>query len=206
MSRATRAASTPLIRTTPIPPRPGGVAIATMVSSVLNDNLTFGYGPVTRAVLSPRRDDDRLQKRVADALRRHRRIFGDRQVDETPRVRIERTHFLRAGRLRLLHHETRHLAQFRILALPVIEAVHDERTVVVQVSPKRGVDDLLQRVQRFAPTTEQVLTAFAGQFDPDAVRLVNHRHFERQPHSLHGAAHEVANAVVQLHTYLRSFD
>jgi len=38
MSRATRAASTPLIRTTPIPPRPGGVAIATMVSSVLNDN------------------------------------------------------------------------------------------------------------------------------------------------------------------------
>jgi len=30
------AASGPLIRTTPIPPRPGGVAIATMVSSVEN--------------------------------------------------------------------------------------------------------------------------------------------------------------------------
>jgi hypothetical protein len=30
------AASGPLSRTTPIPPRPGGVAIATMVSSVEN--------------------------------------------------------------------------------------------------------------------------------------------------------------------------
>jgi hypothetical protein len=39
---ATRAAVAPLIRTTPIPPRPGGVAIATMVSEGENMLLVEG--------------------------------------------------------------------------------------------------------------------------------------------------------------------
>lgn len=39
-SRAIRSASGPLTRTTPIPPRPGGVAIATIVSDVENSYFT----------------------------------------------------------------------------------------------------------------------------------------------------------------------
>ena len=45
--RAIAAASGPLSRTTPIPPRPGGVAIATMVSSVENIGATDGASLAT---------------------------------------------------------------------------------------------------------------------------------------------------------------
>ena len=57
----------PDIRTTPMPPRPGGVAIATMVSSMAN---TTGRAGLELAALS--RNHDGLEKRVADALGRQR--------------------------------------------------------------------------------------------------------------------------------------
>ena len=66
--------------------------MATMVSVVLN--MPGAPIAAARAYL-PDRDDHRLQERVADALGRHLRIFGHRQVHEPARVRIERTHLLR---------------------------------------------------------------------------------------------------------------
>src|SRR5690349_10357367 len=105
-ARVMRCASGPDIRTTPMPPRPWGVATATMVSVVENpwDN--------TRAPSRPfGGDDHRFQKRVADTFGRDRRVFRDREVDDAARVRVERANFLRhAGRLGLLHEELRHLA------------------------------------------------------------------------------------------------
>src|SRR6186997_954977 len=85
-SRAMRAAQGPLMRTTPRPPRPGGVATATMVSLVLN---------IGRPLSPSRGNDHRLQEGVADALRRHLRILRDGEVHEPPCVWIERAHFLR---------------------------------------------------------------------------------------------------------------
>src|SRR6187401_2453411 len=98
------------MRTTPMPPRPGGVAIATMVSSVAN---TSPLGkPLNLAA-----DDDRLQKRIAGALGRQRVVFGHGEVHDAPRVRIERTDLLeRAVIPDLLHQELRHLAELGVLA------------------------------------------------------------------------------------------
>src|SRR5689334_11115753 len=85
---AIAAAAGPARRTTPMPPRPGGVATATMVSVVENK----GPAPARRAAPLRssrfRRDDDGLQKRVADALGRDFGILGDGQVHDAPRVRI----------------------------------------------------------------------------------------------------------------------
>src|SRR5262245_5716185 len=132
-----RGASGPAIRTTPIPPRPAGVAIATMVSWVVSVRL--------------RRDHDGLQKRVADALGRDFRIVCDGQVHDTPRVGIERADFLglSAG-LRLLHEELGHLPKLRVLALAESHRIDDVVPVAPGVAPERGVDDDLERVEGLA--------------------------------------------------------
>src|SRR5689334_8717968 len=88
---ATASAADPLTRTTPIPPRPGGVATATIVSSVEN---MFFRGP-RPAALPSRGNNHRLQIGVADTLGRHVRIFRNREVDEAARVWIQRAHLLR---------------------------------------------------------------------------------------------------------------
>src|SRR5450759_733208 len=104
--QAIAAAFGPLKRTTPIPPRPGGVAMATIVSSVENmaDSITpdLKVGPTGAQPPASNLgwlflgNDDRLQKCIPDALRRHRGILGDGQVDQAARVRIQRADFLRA--------------------------------------------------------------------------------------------------------------
>src|SRR5205085_407944 len=48
MGNAIARASGPASRTTPIPPRPEGVAIATIVSSRFNESILFHYGAVER--------------------------------------------------------------------------------------------------------------------------------------------------------------
>src|SRR5471032_1981739 len=86
-NEAIAAASGPLRRTTPMPPRPGGVAIATMVSSVENMPVhgvqrvqrVQGVGVPNPNLLNPLnllnpvnlllRNYDRLQERVANTLR-----------------------------------------------------------------------------------------------------------------------------------------
>src|SRR5690348_208009 len=84
---ATRRACGPLMRMTPIPARPGGVAIATIVSS--------GENTAPRLSLQLlRRDDDGLHERVADALRAGLRIFRNRKMHDAALVGIERTHLL----------------------------------------------------------------------------------------------------------------
>src|SRR5688572_33289286 len=98
----------PLIRTTPIPPRRGGVAIATTVSSGENMSRKSGEdrgtlagrraraearlagvmpargdgapGGTSRVHLLLRRNDDRLHERVADAFRRAAGDLGDGHV------------------------------------------------------------------------------------------------------------------------------
>src|SRR4029450_8847816 len=160
-------ADDPLMRTTPIPPRPGGVAMATMVSVVLNTG-----GRLAAALLADR-DDDGLQKCIADALRRHLRILGDGEMDEAPRIWVQRTDLLRrAGRLRTFHHEARHLPQFGVFALAVVEAIDHERAIAVELPPESGVDDVLERVQGLGATAQQNVALSAGEINPHAVGCV----------------------------------
>src|SRR5689334_237591 len=85
----------PEIRTIPIPPRPGGVAIATIVSSVANT----GGGPA----LLPG-DDHGLEERVTHALGRDSVVLGHGEVNEPACVRIERANLLRhAAQFDLAH-------------------------------------------------------------------------------------------------------
>src|SRR3954447_4046499 len=119
--RATACAEGPLIRMTPMPPRPTGVAMATIVSegenircetAMLNvqcsmfeagtsagaDSRCFAGAAERRdGRLSTHRNEDRFQDRIANALRGQLRVFGPREVQEPASVGIERTHFLRAG-------------------------------------------------------------------------------------------------------------
>src|ERR1700676_4106506 len=87
--RTMACATAPLRRTTPIPPLPGGVAMATIVSEVEN----------TRAVLLPERDENGLRKRVADALGRRAGNFRDGHMDDAPLVGVERSERLVHARL-----------------------------------------------------------------------------------------------------------
>src|SRR3954466_10643270 len=147
--RATSCAEGPLIRMTPMPPRPAGVAMATIVSE--GENIRCGtamlnvqcsmFGAEARQPrssvcaraagcrherLSTHRNDDRFQERIANALRRHLRVLGHGQVHEPASIGIERTYFLRAGGACLLHHEARHLTQLGVLRLAIIHAVDDK--------------------------------------------------------------------------------
>src|SRR3989442_15076197 len=87
--RATACASGPLRRRTPMPPRPGGVAMATMVSAVENILVAGGWWLVAghQPPSFPQRDVDGFRKRVADALRRHARHFGDGDMHDAALVR-----------------------------------------------------------------------------------------------------------------------
>src|SRR5687768_6440946 len=147
--------SGPLRRTTPMPPRPGGVAIATMVSSDANidrlDRLRRGgagnwWNERSAAAdrLPAERNDHRLQKGVANALGRHLRVLGNGEMDEPSRVGVERSHLLRrAARLRALHEEPRHLANFRVFRPTVVQAVDDDGAIVFELAPVRRVHDVL---------------------------------------------------------------
>ena len=88
-----------------MPPRPGGVAIATMVSLRGKHGTTrLASGPrrprrscvslVGHAALLPQRDENGLRERVADAFGRHAGHFGDGQVHDAALVRIERPELL----------------------------------------------------------------------------------------------------------------
>ena len=82
------------------PPRPGGVAIATIVSSVERAAI-LAPGPHARD-----RDDDGLQERVADALEDIVWVFGDGQVHDAARVGLSGPiSCWPPGVLRLLHRE-----------------------------------------------------------------------------------------------------
>src|SRR5207253_1986446 len=168
----------PLSLTTPNAPRPCGVAMATMVSSVANNLLLRG-------------DDDRLHERVADALRRHVRILGDREMHDAPLVRVERPHLLRhAARARLLRDELRHLPQLRVLLLAIAVAVDDDAIVVAELLAERRRDDVLQRLQAFAAAAHEHTAVLAIEVDarPFGSLLDVHRH--RHPHRVDDVLHE----------------
>src|ERR1041384_3184103 len=100
---ANSSARGPLSLTTPNAPRPCGVAMAAMVSSIANNLLL-------------RRDDDGLHERVADTLGRHRRILSDGEVHDAAFVRKVRPHFVRRyARAGLVRNEPRHLSELRVL-------------------------------------------------------------------------------------------
>src|SRR3954464_4497545 len=126
MRRAMLVTSGPLRRTTPMPLRPGGVAIATMASSVANS--TSDHPP--RLLLPLRRNDHGLHEGISDALGGHRRIFGDCEVDNAPLVRIERAHFLRrAVTLCLVRQVLGHLLQLGVLFATIAVAVDDDALI-----------------------------------------------------------------------------
>ena len=98
-------------------------------------------------------------------------VFGDGEVHDAARVRVERADFLRrAGRLDLVHQELRHLPQLGVLVLAEAERVDDVVAIAAGVAAERGVDDDLQRVERFALAAEQRVGAVAGEIQPDVVR------------------------------------
>src|SRR5688572_21760989 len=138
------------MRMTPMPPRPGGVAIATMVSEVENTydgriRLRQGYGGQASLPLF-HRDDDRLFERVADALGADRLELGNRKVHDAALVRIERADFLRqAGVFGLAAEEQRHLPKLFVLAFAIPHAIdHQPASFGGLMAIHRG-DDVLPR-------------------------------------------------------------
>ena len=83
--------------------------------------------------------------------------------------------------------EPRHLAQLFVLALAIAHAVDDEAAVVVELAAEAGIDDLLQRVERFALALEEDFPARAVDLDADRVGRVDHLHVERR--QLHRRQH-----------------
>ena len=79
-----------MIRITPRAPRPAGVAMATMVSSVAN--MTDGQ------VLILDGDDHGLHERIADAFRGDPGVLSNCKVHDPAFMRIQRPHFLRHPR------------------------------------------------------------------------------------------------------------
>ena len=140
-------------------PRPGGVAIATMVSSVANKHCGA----------------DAERGRRPDQLDRHRqpgrayfslemmtvftnaspmlsevtpRILGDGQVHDAALVRIERAHLLRRAASAPSRPGTRHLPQLGVLVAAEALAVDDDALVVAELLPERRAHEVLQRLQR----------------------------------------------------------
>src|SRR5688572_19267260 len=102
-----------------MPPRPAGVAMATIVSS--GENITEAQKikslqiqeillTFCKKILLGRCNGDGLHRRVADAFGRNARYFGDGEMDEPSLVRVQWADALfDAGVLRLLREERRHL-------------------------------------------------------------------------------------------------
>src|SRR5678815_2498713 len=170
---ATSHASLPLMRTTPRPPRPAGVAIATMVSSGENMPLAVsGHTcPATLDRSAPGRDDHGLHERIADAFGTDGGILGDGQMHNATLVRIQRTHFLRrAAAASLLRDEFRHLANLRILVSAETIAVDDDAVVVAQLPAECRRHEMLEGLQAFTAATNQRTTVLSLQVDPRGFR------------------------------------
>ena len=150
-----------------MPPRPGGVATATMVSVTAKATGTVQtvLGQTFREITTLLRNASPMLSDVSVG------VFGHRQVDDAPGVGIERADFLRhARRPRLVHEEERHLAQLGVLVLAEAERVDDVVPIAARVAAKRGVDDDLQRVERLALAAEQDVGALAREIEADVVR------------------------------------
>src|ERR671911_2519280 len=157
------------MRTTPMPPGPAGVAMATIVSSVEN----MGTGPPEGGhyvLLFRGRDRDGLHRRVADAFGCYAGDFGNREVDEAPFVRIQGSDvLLGAGRFCFFGKELRHLAQLVVFAAAEIHAV-DEQPLVAELFAEGAVHDVLQGLETFAAAREQRFGAVTGKIDPRSIR------------------------------------
>ena len=113
---------------------------------------------------------DGFRKRVADAFRRHARHLGDSDVHDAALVRIERTELLiDAGLLDLLGQQLRHLAQFDVFALAILERVDEDTLVVGQAAPVGHVDDVLERLEGLTTVAHEDLGLLARDVEPRAV-------------------------------------
>src|SRR5262245_2781546 len=144
------------MRITPRPARPGGVAIATMVSSVENMRECGRARTARRLLLGGAGgDDDLLHRAVTLTLRRSVSVLRDFHVDDAARVGVERAEFLRRARAAgAFDQEARHLFEFEILAAAEAEAV-DHDALRIEVAAERGVDDVLERVETFTLAAQQ---------------------------------------------------
>src|SRR4029453_10342315 len=107
----------PLRRMMPMPPRPCGVDNATIVSS----------GGCIWVEPSGRGDDDPLEESVPFTVRRDTRLVGQREMDDTPLVRVERFHLDRLARpAHLLGYFGSPLGQIVVPAAAIPLAVEDD--------------------------------------------------------------------------------
>ena len=170
------AASDPLTRTTPIPPRPGGVATATIVSeeeyiaraTPLREEKGAGSSFRSARRFVPRDNND-LHESVTDALGCCVGILGDGQVNDATGVRIERTDLLRLACFAGARgEELCRFLKLGVLSLPVVEAIyHDVPTRMIP--PKGGIDEVLHGVERRRLTPYKHITAIARDHDPGSV-------------------------------------
>ena len=160
-----RGAAGPLSRTTPMPPRPGGVAMATIVSVVENIGLSvrdrhssgIRVDPADCDLL-PCGDEDGLRKRVADAFRRHAGNFRDGQVDDPALVRIQRPELLiEPGLLAPSRRAASPSAAARRPCLCGSPARRRRRAARRRAAAERHVDDVLQRLERLAAMAHEQL-------------------------------------------------
>ncbi len=153
------------------------------------------------------RDDDGLQKRVADALGRRGGILGHGHVDDAARVGIEWTDLLRRpARPGLVDQELRHLSQFRILALAETQRVDHVVPVAARVAAERGVHDHLERVERLAFAAQQRVSALTGEVHPDVVRGLLDIDRKREPHGAEHLLDERPDLSIEIAAHERPYD
>src|SRR5262249_18200839 len=160
-------AAGPLRRTMPRPPRPAGVATATIVSEVENTDRTLA--------LLPQGDMDRFPERVADAFGRQPRNLSDRTVDDAALVRDERSELLtEAGLFDFFGEQLRHLSQLDVFALAVVQRIHKGSLLAGQGSAERHVDDVLQGFEGLSPVPNEDLCFIAADAHARTIRRLFH--------------------------------
>src|SRR5262245_2675163 len=162
--RLIRWASGPLSGTAPMPRRPGGVAMATIVSDVENIGTAESGS-------SARGDQDSLRKSVTDAFRRGPWNLGNREMHDASLVRIERSELLvESSLLRLLGQEYRHPPQLHVLAFPIFKSIDEDALFTRQSSTVGSVDDVLKGLERLAAPPHKDFRLVAADIQAGAVR------------------------------------
>ena len=189
-----------------MPPRPGGVAMATMVSSV--ENM-----PSTQAMPCTRYQATRLAEMITVFMNASP-MLSELTVGSSAiaRCTMRRSYGLSGPiscgaprRSRLLRDELRHLLQLGVLVRAEAVAVDDDAVVVAELSAERGGDDVLQRLQAFAAAADQHAAVLAFEIDARRLRRLFDRRRQRHAHGVDDALHERGDLLVRSRSRCVSF-